>query len=407
MPSVRSISFGVWVKNGSRNESKELSGISHFIEHMMFKGTSNRKARDIAEEFDAIGGQINAYTTKEYTCYYTRTLDTHFNTAIDVLADMFFNSIFDDNEIVKERGVINEEIAMYEDTPEDLVHDLLQYNVFGGSALGRPVLGTAETISTFTHQTFSDYIRRHYSPHNTVIAVAGSFNEDELIEVITKYFGGNWYGVSSETDAAQTNGIAGVDGIYTPGVFTKAKDIEQIHLVVGFPGISVGSDLSYDLAVINTVFGGGMSSRLFQRIREENGLAYSIYSYNASYSNTGLYSVYAGCSQSTAQQVVRLIFEEVEKLFSEPISGDLLRKTKEQIKSNHLLGLESSSNRMSSIGRTKLLLDRILTTDELIEKIDAVSEAGIYSLCERIFKTSSPSLCVVGHLGNTNWNALI
>lgn len=387
IPFVRSVSFGVWVKNGSRNETPENNGISHFIEHMFFKGTDKRSAPEIADTMDAVGGQLNAFTSKEYTCYFTRTLDTHFDVALDVLSDMFFNSKFNAADIEKERGVILEEISMYEDTPEDLAVDLLQFQTFPQNPLGMSILGTPETLATFNEDNLKKFTAARYSPENVVIAVAGNIDEKEVLEKITVAFGG----YDGTPDIFQEKEAA-----YTPGFSFREKDIEQLHLCMGFPGIKSGMDESYALAAVNTIFGGGMSSRLFQKIREEHGLVYSVYSYNASYRDTGVFLVYAALNPDNVHEVLELISQEVRGMFTNKITAEQLSKAKEQLKSNFLLSLESAANRMNSIGRTLLMLNKVVTPDELVEKIDAIDMDAFFAMCEKIFKLDQMSLSLVG-----------
>lgn len=398
LPFLRSISLGIFVGNGSRNENETTNGISHFIEHMLFKGTEKRSAKDIAEEMDAIGGQINAYTTKEYTCYYTRTLDTHFDTAIDIISDMYFNSKFDNKEIEKECKVIVEEINMYEDDPEDLVYDMMQYNVWKQNSLGFPILGTEKTISKFNHETFIKYKEKNYRPDNTVISVAGNFDENYVMEKIKNYFE-DWKQV--ESDSSENS-----ETIYNQCIVSKEKDIEQIHLCISFPGIAIGTDESYILTALNTILGGGMSSKLFQRIREQNGLAYSIYSYNSNFKDVGLFSIYAALNPSQLSDVINLIFDEIKNLKINKIDENQLSKTKEQIKSNFILSLESSSNRMSSIGRSQLLLKKILSPEELIKKVDDITIEKLYALIDKIFDFDKASLSVVGKLKGIDLNSI-
>lgn len=388
IPFVRSLSFGIWVKNGSRNEDASNNGISHFIEHMLFKGTETRSAKDIADVMDAVGGQINAYTSKEYTCYYTRTLDTHFDVALDVLTDMFFHSRFNEADIQKERNVILEEINMYEDTPEDLVHDLLQYNVWRRDPLGLSILGTPESIGTFDRDTIKRYFDTHYHPQNTVVAVAGNLDEQEMLQKLTDAFG----------SFARLENAGGVShsAAYSPAFATREKDIEQVHLCMGFPGLPSGSDETYAMAAVNTIFGGGMSSRLFQKIREEHGLAYSVYSFNAGYADTGIFTIYAALNPSQTYDVMQLIVGEIRRMFTEKVTETQLVKAREQLKSNYILSLESSSNRMNSIGRTMLMLNKTVTADELIEKIDAVDLDMFYDLCDKIMRLDQMSLSIVG-----------
>ncbi len=399
MPYVRSIAFGIWVKNGSRNEDAEKSGISHFIEHMLFKGTTNRSAKDIADQMDAIGGQLNAYTSKEYTCYYARTLDSHFDISLDILSDMFFNSKFEEQEIKKESTVILEEINMYEDTPEELVHDILQYNIWGNDMLGASILGTKETVSSFDRDTFIKYYDKHYHPKNTVVALAGNFDIDVIVEKIEKHFG------NFERKSEAVNAV--FNTIYKPTIAVKPKEIEQVHLAMGFPSIKIGSEQSYSLAVLNTIFGGGMSSRLFQKIREEHGLAYAVYSYNSSYTDTGLFTIYAALNSQCIEQLINLLMQEIKLFETDKITDEQLKNTKEQLKSNYILSLESSASIMNSIGKSQTMLKKIVSPDELIEKIDSVTLESVYELSRKIFDFEKISLAAVGNVGNFDFQGLI
>jgi len=388
IPFVRSVSFGIWVKNGSRNECGRLNGISHFIEHLLFKGTQRRTAKDIADTMDGVGGQLNAFTSKEYTCYMARTLDAHFDVALDVLSDMFFNSRFEENGIERERNVILEEINMYEDTPENVAMSLLEYNSFKNHPLGHTILGTPETIGGFKREDFLSFMNSRYNPRNTVIAIAGNINEQEIIDKVSAVF--DQY---KDRGAEEQKPPA----LYQPSFSVRDKDIEQVHLCMGFPGLAsgTGSDI-YALACVNTVFGGGMSSRLFQTIREEHGLVYSVYSYNASYQDTGMFVVYAGLGPAHVYEVLNLVTGEINRMFTDKITADQLAKTREQLKSGFLLGLESAYNRMNSIGHTLLMQNKTVTPDEIIAKIDAVDLDAFYAMCERIFKLDEVSLSLVG-----------
>jgi len=399
IPSVRSVCFGIWVKNGSRNESAKVNGISHFIEHMLFKGTEKLSARDIADKMDAVGGQLNAFTSKEYTCYYARVLDTHFDVAIDVLTDMFLNSKFDNDEINKERNVIMEEINMYEDTPEDLAHDLIHQCVWRDDSLGFPVLGTKESISTFNHDIFVNYFNRNYYPENTVLAVAGNFDRDKILEKLSDIF--KDYGRKNPYQKKKFKTA------YTQGIITKVKDIEQVHMIAAFPGVGMGSDDSYKMAVLNTIFGGGMSSRLFQAVREESGLAYSVYSFNSSFADGGLLSIYAGLNKNQAPELIDKIINEIKKLNTNKITEEDLAKTKEQLKSNYVLSLESTTSRMNAIGRGQLMLNKVLTPEEVIEKIDKVSIADLYELTEKTFDFDQMSICAVGNVDGLDFQEMI
>lgn len=388
VPSVRSISFGIFVKNGSRNENIDNNGISHFIEHLLFKGTLNRSAADIAEDMDGVGGQVNAYTSKEYTCYYFKVLDEHFDKAFDVLADMFFNSKFDDYDIEKECKVIIEEINMYEDTPEEVCYDELQYNVWKDNSLGLPILGTKDVITKFDSKIIKNYFKSHYRPDNTVLAVAGNFDTTEMENKFNEYFGA-WK--CNEDKLFENETVE-----YKTCTLKKEKDIEQVHLSICFPSLKLGTKDNYTLTALNTIFGGGMSSRLFQRIREENGLAYSVYSFCTSYVDAGLFNIYAGLNPIQLSSVKKLIFDEIKIIKESKVSDSQVDKIKQQIKSNYILNLENTSSKMSSIGRSMLLLNKIKTPQEVIEKINMITSDGIQKLVNTIFDMDKYSESIVG-----------
>jgi predicted Zn-dependent peptidase len=392
LPFVRSIALGIWVRNGSRNEKNFENGISHFIEHMMFKGTQNRTSKQIADEMDGIGGQLNAYTTKEYTCYYVRALDNHIDQALNILTDMFFNSNFEDKEIEKEKGVVLEEINMYEDSPEELAHDLMQKAVWEDDPLGESILGTSDTIAAFDNKVLKSFLNKRYRPENTVIAVAGNFEYDEMINKIEQIF--TTWNLNAEDDYKYTIPK------YKSNIVTKAKDIEQVHLCLSFPGISSNSEDVYTMITLNTILGGGMSSRLFQKIREDRGLAYSVYSYPTNYKDTGLFTIYAGMNPSQTLEVIDLIIKEIELLKTNEIPLKDLTKTKEQLKSNYIMGLESTSSRMSSLGKSQLILNKIRTPDEIIEEVDAITEEKINVLIKKLFDFSQISASIVGKIDN-------
>lgn len=390
IPHVRSVSVGIWVGAGSRNEKKEINGISHFIEHMLFKGTKKRSAKEIAESIDSIGGQINAFTGKECTCYYTKTLDTHIDIAIDVLADMFFNSVFSAKDIDIERKVVLEEISMYEDSPEDLVHDYLSETVWENDAIGMPILGTYESLHNIERDTIVKYISEHYLPENTVIAVAGNFDDNVLIDIVKKNFG-SWYSDRKPVKQFEKAEFKVNNKI-------KQKDIEQVHICLGFEGIEHGNDDLYSLLAINNVFGGGMSSRLFQKIREERGLVYSIYSYPSSYCNAGLFTIYAGMNPEHRDTFLKLVMEEIKILIKHGISEEELAKSKEQLKGSYILGLESTSSRMNSLGKSELMLGKVYTPEEVLKKIDEVNNEKVREIIEKVFQMEKMSIAVVGNI---------
>ena len=387
IPFVRSVSFGLWVNNGSRNETAATNGMSHFLEHMMFKGTEKRTALEIADTMDAVGGQLNAFTSKEATCYFARTLDTHFDIALDVISDMFFNSKYDQAEIDKERNVILEEINMYEDTPDDLCVDSLHEKVFPNHPLGLSILGTPETVNSFQRSDFMQFIKERYTPQNVVIAVAGNFDDDKVMEKLTAVFG---------SFTSEVEDVAAAPATYSPGFSAIDKDIEQVHLAIGYPGLPAGKDEAYALAAVNAIFGGGMSSRLFQKIREERGLVYSVYSYNASYVDTGLFVVYAALNAAQLGEAMQLIGQETRRMLTDRITEEQLKKVKEQLKSNYLLSLENVASRMNSIGRSVLMFNKIITPDELVAKIDAIDMDRFYVVCDKIFKPDQVSISLVG-----------
>lgn len=390
MPFVNTICFGVWVKNGSRNETLSTNGISHFIEHMLFKGTSKRSAKDIASEMDAIGGQMNAFTSKEYTCYYARTLSTHIEKSIDIISDMFLNSLFDEADIKKECNVIMEEIDMYLDSPDDLVVDKLASNIFKNQIIGHPIQGTKESVKNFDNKILCDYFSKNYHPENTVISIAGKFEVDHILELVDKYF------YNFKRDFAYKPNFE--SAIYNKCIVQHEKDIEQVHLIAAFEGLKRDHENTYALALFNTIFGRGMSSRLFQKIREEHGLSYSIYSYHTNYKDNGLFNIYSALSPNQLHLIIELIIKEIKNLQTDKITEDILKKAKEQLKSNYLMGLESTYNKMSSIGSDKLLCDKVTTDAELIKKIDVVTTEKIYETIDLIFDLNKISFSVLGNI---------
>lgn len=388
IPFVRSISFGIWVKVGSQNENEKTNGISHFIEHMLFKGTANRNAKDIAEQMDAIGGQMNAFTTKQMTCYYTRILDTNFDKALEIMADMFLNSTFDEKEMTKEKKVIIEEINMYEDTPEELVFEIINKNVWDGHSLAYPILGSSENVESFTNKIVKSYYENNYAPENIIISLAGNFETSQMIEKIKIFFG------KIKNKKSPRSSVPSVK--YKKSIAVKQKNIEQIHICLGFPGIKTCLEENYSLALLNTILGGGMSSRLYQKIREENALAYSLFSYNYAYETAGLFTIYAAINPAKVEKCIEVIINEIKNLKSDPITNNQLSKTKEQLKANYLMSLESSSSRMNSLGKSILSYNKILTPEEIIKEIDSVSIEQIYQLVDKIFIFDKISLSAVG-----------
>jgi predicted Zn-dependent peptidase len=389
IPYLRSVAVGVWIRTGSINENELNNGVSHFIEHMLFKGTETMSAKEIADSIESIGGQLNAFTAKECTCFYAMTLDEHLGTSLRVLADIFFHSKFYEEDIRKERDVIFEEISSYEDTPDDLVHDVLTKLAWKSSSLGMPVLGTRKSLSKLDRQSITGYMSQNYTPANTVVAVAGNFDEKYLTDTVGQLFGG-WTGAGNEAplevDAQQ----------FSKGIKVKAKDIEQVHVCIGLEGVEQGDDRLFPLAAINNIFGGNMSSRLFQKIREDKGLVYSIYSYPSAYVRNGLFTIYAGMNPSNLKTVINMIAEEINILVKQGISVEELDKAKEQLKGSYILGLESTSSRMNSIGKSELLLGYIKTPDEILEKISAVNMDSVRETTGRVFDPEKIALALVG-----------
>lgn len=390
--SVRSVALGIFIRNGSINETSKSNGISHFIEHMLFKGTNKRTSKDIAEEMDNIGGQLNAFTAKEYTCYYARVLDTHIDTTIDVLTDMIFNSKFDSIDIEKESKVILEEINMYEDSPDDIVFTKLQKEIWQNSPLAYNVLGTKENVSRFKRQDFIEYMDNKYVGENIVVAIAGSFDKEKILEIIKQKM--------SSMPKGKANLDADRHYIYTPSRTKVYKDIEQLHLAIVFDGISIKDKYNYSMSLLNAIIGGGMSSILFQKVREEHGIAYSIYSYNNSYVNNGLFNIYVALNKSQLDKTINIIYKEIANLKNNKITNQQIEKTKEQLKSNYIMGLESTSNRMSSIGRSKVLVNKIKTPDEIIQEVDLIKKEDIDYLIDKVFNMDKMSISLVGKVND-------
>ena len=386
---VRSVSVGVFVKNGSRHEPQELSGISHFIEHMLFKGTQNRSALAIAEEIDTVGGNLNAYTTKEYTCFYAKMLDENLDTALDVLSDMLLRPKLDDGDIALEKNVVYEEIAMYEDAPEDMVHEMIMETAWGKeSGLGASTLGTRETLSKIDAKVIRDYMAQTYTPKNCVIAVAGNFGDD-LAAHIERYFG-TWAGTCEVTEAFHEQ--------YSAGCLLRKKEIEQVHFCLGFPAYPSEDERNYPALAFNNVFGAGMSSALFQKIREQRGLVYSIFSYMASYLDTGMFIISASMKPENLEEVLTLVYNEIEAAKQQPLDEKTMFKAKQQLKGNYILGLENVSSRMQSIGRAKLLLDKVRTPEEILGRIERINPENTYDCTKEIFDFAKMSASAIGNI---------
>lgn len=379
IPHVRSIAVGLWIGTGSRYESVDNNGISHFLEHMFFKGTKKRTARQLAEAFDEIGGEVNAFTSKELTCYYAKVLSEHFDVAIEILADMFFESTFASEEVKKEQKVVVEEIRMVEDTPDDVVHDLLSQAVYQQHPLGFPILGNVDNVNGFNREKLLSYRKQMYRPDNVVISLAGNL-PDNYIAFLEGYF-------QSFTGTAVEDQVDAPD--FSAEAIVRKKATEQTHLCIGFPGVSVGDDQLHAFILLNNIIGGNMSSRLFQEVREERGLAYSVYSYHLARKDCGLFTIYAGTSPDQTNEVIEVISQVLDAIREEGITSAELSKAKEQLKGSLLMGLESTGSRMTRLGKNEMLTGEHISLDELVERIESVTLEDTRLAAQAIF--SGPS----------------
>lgn len=387
IPHVRSVSLGIWVGAGSRDEDEANNGIAHFIEHMLFKGTEKRSPKEIAETLDAVGGQLNAFTSKEYTCYYAKVLDEHLDIAVDLLSDMFFNSLFKQDDIEKEKNVIIEEIKMYEDAPDEIVHDLFADALWSGHALGRPVIGTEQIIKSLNRDDLLKFKEQFYSSKSIVVAAAGNVCHEKIVEKLALLFGAiKPVSLGRNYSAPETHSRTQV----------RKKDTEQVHLCIGTPGLPMDHHSLYTLHILNSVLGGGISSRLFQEIREERGLAYSVFTYHSSYRDAGLFSIYAGLSKNNLNEVISLIAREMKDFRNNGISAEELVRAREQLKGSMYLGMENVSNRMTRIGKSELCLNRAVTVDEVVEKINSVTLEGVKNLSGEMFKNGNLVISSIG-----------
>jgi predicted Zn-dependent peptidase len=390
MEHVHSVSVGIWLRTGSRCEPPGLNGISHFIEHMVFKGTTRRTAEDIAREVDSVGGMLDAFTSKEMVCFNTRVLDEHLPKAFDVLADMVLDPKFADDEIDREKSVILEEIRMTQDNPEDLVHELFTQNFWSPHALGKPILGTPETVSAFSRDTLRTWFKQRYAPNNMVITAAGHLTHAQLVDLVSERFA---KGTSAGEDAAEATPQA------APHVTLRTKhELEQVHICMGVPALPMTDRRRFGVAVLNNVLGGGMSSRLFQNIRERQGLAYAIFSELNSYRDAGALSVYAGTSLDTASQLVRSVLDEFRRLRDEPLSTEELRRAKDHLKGATLLALEGSGQRMNSLARYHMYFKRHFTAQDLIALLESVTVEDVQQLAREFFRPGRMAASVVGNL---------
>jgi predicted Zn-dependent peptidase len=376
VPYAQSVSLGIWVDSGARDETDENAGISHFLEHLLFKGTERRTALEIAEALDAVGGQLNAFTDKEYTCYYAKVLPEHTGLALDVLADMLQNSVMDPEEIDREKDVVLEEIKRHEDTPDELIHDLFLTTLWPGHPLGRSVIGRPEVIESLTRDQILAYLRQHYAPRRMVVAAAGNLRHEEIVRMVQEYLGGL---------AGEAEPRSPVAPAFTAGDTCLKRSTEQVHFCLGTRGYTQHEDDRYALGILDAAVGGGMSSRLFQEVREKRGLCYAIGSYTASYREAGMFAVYAGTSPKNADTVRSLVQEELIKVAKDGLGEEELQRAKNQIRGAVLLGLDSMSGRMTRLGKSVLYYNRVISPFEVVEKVERVTPDEIRRVAEAIF----------------------
>jgi predicted Zn-dependent peptidase len=393
MPTVRSVTVGVWVGVGSRDESPSLAGASHYLEHLLFKGTKKRDALAISSAIDAVGGEMNAFTSKEYTCYYARVLDADLPLAVDVVCDLVTSSVIRASDVDSERGVILEEIAMHEDDPTDLVHDQFAQALFRDVPLGRPVLGTVASIESIGRPAIAGYYRRRYRPQDMVVAVAGNIDHATVVRLVKKAFAAADFVGGPALPSPPRHGERSVAAAGSVRVLSRTT--EQANLVLGMPGVSRTDERRFALGVLNAALGGGMSSRLFQEVREKRGLAYSVYSYHAQYADTGLFGVYAGCVPPKVDDVLALCRAELAKVAADGITPEELERGKGQLRGSLVLGLEDTGSRMSRIGKAELVYGELLSVDDIIDRIDGVTLDDVGEIATTLF-TSAPTLAVVG-----------
>jgi predicted Zn-dependent peptidase len=395
--SVRSVAVGVWVKVGSRYETREENGISHFLEHMFFKGTKKRTTRDISIDIDSLGGDLNAFTSRENTAFYIKVLDEHIDKGIDLLSDIFVNSVFPEDELEKEKKIIKEEIKMVEDTPDDYIHDLFSLTVWGQEGIGQPILGRRETVASFTRDHVMSHIRKYYGTKDIVISCAGNFQHEEMIAILNRRFGGLRHGSTPKKGVAPN---------FHRSVKVHSKDMSEAHICIGVPGVSQVSEERYAFFVLNTILGAGVSSRLFQEIREKRGLAYSVYSFTSSYVDAGVWAVYAGVSKKRIREVAELIITEMRD-FSRTLTEAELQRAKNHLKGNLILGLESTNSRMNNLARQEIYFGRYISPDEVLKSVDMVNMKQIRELSQRLINSDMLAVTALGPLDKNVLDGLV
>jgi predicted Zn-dependent peptidase len=393
LPAVRSVAFGIWAGVGSRDEDVLHTGATHYLEHLLFKGTARRSALEISAAMDAVGGELNAFTAKEYTCYYARVLDEDLPLAIDVLCDMVTSSLIQPRDVDAERGVILEEIAMNEDDPADLVHEAFAARLFGDTPLGRPILGTVESINSISRDRIAEHYRARYTADNLVVAAAGSLDHERVVELTSAAFGSLLSGDVGPVPPRLAGPAAG--GTPGTGVRLLSRPVEQANLVLGSAGLARTDSRRFALGVLNAALGGGMSSRLFQEVREKRGLAYSVYSFSSQHADTGEWGVYAGCLPAKTEEVLAICREEIAKVIETGLTDEELDRGKGQLRGSIVLGLEDPSSRMSRLGKSELVYPRLEPVDEILAEIDAVTHDQVRDVAAQILGQQM-ALAVVG-----------
>jgi len=394
LPHANSVSIGIWVANGSRHERRESNGVAHFIEHLLFKGTSRRSALDIAREIDSVGGILNAFTSREYVCYYAKVLDKFLPKAVDILVDIFHNSLFDPEEIEKERKVVLQEISMMEDNPDDSIHDLFHQHFWKGHPLGMSILGDQESVSSLSRDKIVGYKNHMYRADDIIITAAGKVDHQDLLDLIGKLL----------PDVPQGSGkVACQNPVYEKRIELIGKELEQVHMCLGVKGLPQHHSQRYEAFIMNTILGGSMSSRLFQEVREKQGLAYSVYSYMASHVDAGSLVVYAGSGQEHFTEVLEITVRELMRLKKEPISMLELDSAREQLKGNLILSLESSDNRMSKLAKNEIYFGGYQPLEEITAGFDRVTSESIMQLSSELLDDNYLTLVLLGKLGNTRF----
>jgi predicted Zn-dependent peptidase len=387
MPHVRSVSIGVWLARGSRHESEAQSGIAHFVEHMLFKGTASRSAEDIAQTIDSIGGQMDAFTAKEYASYYIKVLDEHLPLAVDVLADIVMRPAFSAEDIEREKKVVLEEIKMVEDTPDDLVHELFTGSFWHGHPLGRPILGTKETVESLSRDALRSYFLSAYSAPNLIVAAVGNVEHERVRDLVVRSFDGL---------PATTDSVSEAPPNVVPAILVRNKELEQSHVCLGTPGYRQDHEERYSSYVLNTILGGSMSSRLFQNVREKRGLAYAVFSGLSAYRDAGSMTIYAGCANNAVGELIDVVIKELRRIKDEPLPDDELRRAKDHLKGSLMLNLESTSSRMSHLARQEIYFDRQFGLDETLEGVERVTRDDIQRVARDLFADGALAATVLG-----------